>query len=55
MSNELKYLSNRVARGLMDRRAFMGRAAALGVGTTAASSLISTAALGSRPDQRRHN
>ncbi len=49
MSNELKFLSNRVARGLMDRRSFMGRAAAMGVGATAASSLISTAALAAGP------
>lgn len=45
MSNELKYLSARVARGLMDRRAFMGRAAALGVGAASASSLIGSAVM----------
>lgn len=44
MSDELKYLSDRVARGLMNRRAFMGRAAALGVGATMAGSMLSSAA-----------
>lgn len=43
MSNELNYLSKRVVRGLMDRRAFMGRAAALGVSASMASGIIAHA------------
>lgn len=44
MSDELKDLSFRVARGLMSRRDFMGRAAALGVAAPFASQLLATAA-----------
>ncbi len=49
MSKELDYLSNRVVRGLMDRRSFMGRAAALGVSATAASTLLGSAAHAAGP------
>ena len=44
MSKELEYFSHKVVRGLMDRRAFMGRAAALGVSASMASGLLATAA-----------
>lgn len=44
MSNELEYLSKRVVRGQMDRRAFMGRAAALGASSAFATGLLSSAA-----------
>jgi peptide/nickel transport system substrate-binding protein len=44
MTKELDYLSKRVASGGMDRRAFMGRAAALGVSATAASGMLASAA-----------
>lgn len=42
MSDELKYLSRLVAAGRLDRRSFMGRAAALGVTAMGAGSLIAT-------------
>lgn len=49
MSKELEYFSNKVTRGLMDRRAFMGRAAALGVSASMATGLLSTAAHAAGP------
>jgi len=49
MSRELDYLSKRVVRGLMDRRAFFGRAAALGVSATMASSMMANAAAHATP------
>ena len=45
MSDELKYLSEKVVRGLMDRRAFMGRAAALGATASMATGLLGQAAM----------
>ncbi|MEO4000533.1 ABC transporter substrate-binding protein [Mesorhizobium sp. CAU 1732] len=44
MSNELDYLSRRVAAGRLSRRDFLGRAAALGVTATMANSFLSSAA-----------
>ncbi|MFT4783787.1 MAG: peptide/nickel transport system substrate-binding protein [Paracoccaceae bacterium] len=44
MSDELKYLSKLAAAGKLDRRAFMGRAAALGASTSFAGGLLSSAA-----------
>jgi peptide/nickel transport system substrate-binding protein len=44
MSKELEYFSQKVVRGLMDRRSFMGRAAALGVSASFATGLLSSAA-----------
>ena len=49
MSNELKYLAMRAATGKLDRRAFMGRAAALGVTGAVANSLMSSAAFAAGP------
>src|SRR5688500_9796276 len=49
MSNELDYLSRRVAAGILSRRDFLGRAAALGVTATFANSLLSTAARAQGP------
>ncbi len=49
MSNELDYLSKRVVRGLMDRRAFMGRAAALGVSASMATGIMANAAAHAAP------
>ena len=43
MNNELKYLSQQVTRGLMTRRDFIGRAAALGVTAVAANTMLATA------------
>ncbi|MCB1492364.1 MAG: twin-arginine translocation signal domain-containing protein [Rhodobiaceae bacterium] len=43
MSTELEFLSRRVAAGKLSRRDFLGRAAALGVTATAASTLLSGA------------
>ena len=44
MSNELEYLSRRVAAGQLNRRDFLGRAAALGVTAAFANTLLSDAA-----------
>lgn len=49
MSNELKYLSERAARGLLNRRSFMGRAAALGATTTFASTMLASAVMAAGP------
>lgn len=49
MSRELDYLSRKVARGHLSRRDFLGRAAALGVTTVFANSLLSSAALAEGP------
>lgn len=51
MSNELKYLAGRTVVGAMDRRAFMGRAAALGVTSAFASSMLSSAAKAAGPQK----
>lgn len=45
MTNELKYLSQQVARQRLDRRSFLGRAGALGVSAAAASTLLSSAVM----------
>ena len=49
MSNELEYLSRRVAAGRLSRRDFLGRAAALGVAATFANSLLGSAARAAGP------
>ncbi|TGT26450.1 twin-arginine translocation signal domain-containing protein, partial [Mesorhizobium sp. M4B.F.Ca.ET.169.01.1.1] len=49
MSNELDYLSRRVAAGKLSRRDFLGRAAALGVTATFANSLLSSAVRAAGP------
>ncbi|RUU19441.1 twin-arginine translocation signal domain-containing protein, partial [Mesorhizobium sp. M6A.T.Ca.TU.002.02.2.1] len=49
MSNELEFLSRRVASGKLSRRDFLGRAAALGVTATFANSLLSSAARAAGP------
>ncbi len=49
MSDELNYLAQRAARGLMNRRAFLGRAAALGVTATMADTLLARAAMAAGP------
>jgi peptide/nickel transport system substrate-binding protein len=49
MSDELNYLSRRVAAGRLSRRDFLGRAAALGVGAVAAQSLLTAAARAQTP------
>lgn len=49
MSKELEYLSRRVASGRLNRRDFMGRAAALGVSATFANSLLASAARAQGP------
>ena len=45
MSNELEFLSRYVVSGRMDRRAFLGRAAALGASAAFANTLLSGAAM----------
>lgn len=49
MTKELDYLSTRVVRGLMDRRAFMGRAAALGVSAVMANTILAGTAKAAGP------
>ena len=49
MSNELEFLSRYVAAGRLNRRDFLGRAAALGVSATFANSLLATAARAQGP------
>lgn len=44
MNDEFRYHLARAARGKLDRRTFLGRAAALGVASATASSLLATAA-----------
>jgi peptide/nickel transport system substrate-binding protein len=45
MNNELKYLSQQVARQRLDRRSFLGRAGALGLSAATAGTLLSSAAM----------
>ena len=49
MNNELKYLSERVTKGLMTRREFVGKAAALGVTAAVANTMLSSAAHAAGP------
>ena len=51
MSRELEYLSRNVVSGRLSRRDFLGRAAALGIGATFASSLLSSAAKAQTPNK----
>lgn len=51
MSNELKYLAMRAASGKLDRRAFMGRAAALGVSSALAGSMLTSSARAAGPNK----
>ena len=51
MSNELDYLSRRVAAGRLSRRDFLGRAAALGVTASMANSLLAGAARAQAPQK----
>ncbi|WP_157015667.1 ABC transporter substrate-binding protein [Mesorhizobium xinjiangense] len=51
MSKELEFLSRRVALGKMNRRDFLGRAAALGVTSTFASTLLGSAARAAGPQK----
>ncbi|GAB4273992.1 MAG: ABC transporter substrate-binding protein [Pararhodobacter sp.] len=54
MTDEFRYLLARAARGKLDRRAFLGRAAALGVAGTAASTMLSSAVLAQGPRRGGH-
>ena len=49
MSKELDYLASRVIQRKMNRRSFLGRASALGLGATAAGTLLSSAAHAAGP------
>jgi peptide/nickel transport system substrate-binding protein len=51
MSKELEFLSRYVARGKLNRRDFLGRAAALGVTSTFANSLLISAARAQGPQK----
>jgi peptide/nickel transport system substrate-binding protein len=54
MNDEFRYLLARAARGRLDRRAFIGRAAALGVTATAANTLLAQAVLAQGPRRGGH-
>jgi peptide/nickel transport system substrate-binding protein len=49
MSRELECLAERTVSGKLDRGAFMGRAAALGVSAAVGNSLLSTSVLATAP------
>ncbi len=49
MSNELNYLAARTAGGLYSRRAFMGRAATLGIGAVMANAMLANAVSAAGP------
>ena len=49
MNDELKYLSTRAVKGLMSRREFMGKAAALGVSAVVANTMLADAAKAAGP------
>ena len=49
MQDELNHLSTRVTKGLLTRRQFFGRAAALGVTVAAANSMLASAAKAAGP------
>ncbi|ESY29620.1 ABC transporter substrate-binding protein [Mesorhizobium sp. C386A] len=49
MTDELGFLSERVAKGKLSRREFLGRAAALGVSAAFANNLLATAAMAEGP------
>ncbi len=49
MKDQLNYLAGRVSAGLMSRREFMGRAAALGLTAAAANTLLSTRVMADGP------
>lgn len=49
MNDQLKYLSKRVGKGLMTRREFVGRAAALGVTAAIANSMLASEAKAAGP------
>ncbi|MDW4499831.1 ABC transporter substrate-binding protein [Sulfitobacter sp. D35] len=49
MKDQLDYFSSRVAKGLMTRREFVGRAAALGVTAAAANAMLATGARAQDP------
>src|SRR5690625_573231 len=51
MSNELRFLVKRAAQGRLSRRAFLGRAAALGISATAASTMLGKAVRAEGPKQ----
>lgn len=54
MNDEFRHHLLRAATGRLDRRAFMGRAAALGVGATAASTLLGREVLAQGPRRGGH-
>jgi len=54
MNNEFRYLLAQAARGRLDRRAFIGRAAALGVTGAMANTLLATAARAQGPQRGGH-
>ena len=51
MSRELEYLASEAVRGRISRRAFLGRAAALGIALPVASKLLSSTALAQEPQK----
>ncbi len=51
MNDQLRYYSRRVAKGLMTRREFVGRAAAFGLTAAAANSMLASAARAAGPQK----
>lgn len=51
MSNELKFLAGLTARGQLDRRAFLGRAGALGLTATLANTMLGSAVHAAGPQK----
>nr|WP_244561465.1 twin-arginine translocation signal domain-containing protein [Ensifer aridi] len=49
MNEELRFLSESVAKGKLSRRAFLGRAAALGISAALANNLLATASRAEGP------
>ncbi len=54
MNDQFRYLLTRAARGSLDRRAFMGRAAALGVSGAMANTMLATAVRAEGPRRGGH-
>lgn len=51
MSEELDFLARRLSEGKLNRRAFLGRAAALGVGAALANSMLASAVMAQTPQR----
>ncbi|MCO4826447.1 MAG: twin-arginine translocation signal domain-containing protein, partial [Amylibacter sp.] len=54
MSNELKQLATKAAKGLVSRRDFLGRAGALGITAVGANAMLASAAKAAGPNKGGH-